>query len=122
MARGKDFKVLIAGGSIAGLTLANVLERLGVDYLLLESHGDIAPQVGASIGMLPNGLRVLDQLGMYEAVQALLDCKLSEGGTYEPGGKELKLVKLLEEELPRRCVTSPSSALDGGAPAVWLTD
>ena len=69
------FKVIIAGGGIAGLTLANALEvcashdtmNLGaddahqkgnIDYVLLERRKHIAPQVGASIGILPNGCRV----------------------------------------------------------------
>ncbi|OTA87927.1 hypothetical protein M434DRAFT_80753 [Hypoxylon sp. CO27-5] len=63
-----DFKVIIAGGGIAGLTLAIMLERFGLDYVILESHSAIAPQVGASIGLFPNGLRILDQLGCYESI------------------------------------------------------
>ncbi|KAI1800760.1 putative monooxygenase [Daldinia bambusicola] len=64
----KEFKVIIAGGGIAGLTLANMLERFGLNYIILESHSEIAPQVGASIGLFPNGLRILDQLGCYEDI------------------------------------------------------
>jgi 2-polyprenyl-6-methoxyphenol hydroxylase-like FAD-dependent oxidoreductase len=66
-----EFKVIIAGGGIAGLTLANMLERFGLDYVLLESHSAIAPPVGASIGMFPNGLRILDQIGCYEPIKKL---------------------------------------------------
>ncbi|KAB8200496.1 hypothetical protein BDV34DRAFT_232212 [Aspergillus parasiticus] len=64
----KPFKVIIAGGSIAGLSLALMLEKNGIDFLVLEAYPSIAPQVGASIGLLPNGLRILDQLGCYESV------------------------------------------------------
>ncbi|GAD92949.1 hypothetical protein PVAR5_1548 [Paecilomyces variotii No. 5] len=64
----KNFKVIIVGGSIAGLSLALMLEKNGIDFVVLEGYPDIAPQVGASIGVLPNGLRVLDQLGCYEKV------------------------------------------------------
>lgn len=64
-------KVLIAGGSIAGLTLANAFERVGIEYILLERWHEIAPDVGASIVIFPNGARILDQLGCYNAVQAL---------------------------------------------------
>ncbi|CAG9972556.1 unnamed protein product [Clonostachys byssicola] len=66
----KHFKVIIAGGGIAGLGLANMLEMAGIDWVLLESHNEIAPQVGASIGLFPNGLRILDQIGVYEAIRA----------------------------------------------------
>lgn len=64
----KPFKVIIAGGGIAGLTLANCLEKHGIDYLLLEVYPEIAPQVGASIGFMPHGLRVFDQIGVYSEI------------------------------------------------------
>ncbi|EKG19712.1 Monooxygenase FAD-binding protein [Macrophomina phaseolina MS6] len=73
-----NFKVLIAGGSIAGLVLANILEQLGVDFLVLEAYPEIAPQVGASIGFFPNGCRILDQIGCYDDIQAKLDESLSD--------------------------------------------
>ncbi|KAF7617473.1 putative monooxygenase [Aspergillus flavus] len=59
-------KVLIVGGGIAGLALALMLERNAVDYLLLEAYPKIVTDVGAGICMMPNGLRVLDQLSCYE--------------------------------------------------------
>lgn len=64
------FKVIIAGGSLAGLTLALVLERAAIDYELFEK-GEIAPQLGASIGLHPQTLRVLEQLGVSEHVERL---------------------------------------------------
>src|SRR4051812_30216048 len=67
-----SFKVIIAGGSIAGLTLAKMLETVGIDFLVLEAYPEIAPQVGASIGLCPNGLRVLDQIGCYEEIAKLV--------------------------------------------------
>lgn len=68
-----NFKVLIAGGGIAGLVLANILEQLGIDFLVLEAYPEISPQVGASIGLFPNGCRILDQIGCYDGVRAKLD-------------------------------------------------
>jgi 2-polyprenyl-6-methoxyphenol hydroxylase-like FAD-dependent oxidoreductase len=62
------FKVLIVGGSITGLSLALMLQRNGIDFVILEAYPEIAPQVGASIGLLPNGFRILDQLGCYEDI------------------------------------------------------
>lgn len=67
-----SFKVVIVGGSIAGLTLANMLEAHGIDFVVLEAYQDIAPQVGASIGLIPHGLRILDQLGLYEDIRKLV--------------------------------------------------
>ncbi|RCI07459.1 hypothetical protein L249_4529 [Ophiocordyceps polyrhachis-furcata BCC 54312] len=68
-----DFKVLIVGGSIAGLTLAHCLEKLNISYEILEQGRDISPQVGASVGILPNGARVLDQLGIFDQVEEAIE-------------------------------------------------
>ncbi|EEY18413.1 FAD dependent monooxygenase [Verticillium alfalfae VaMs.102] len=65
------FKVIIVGGSISGLSLANMLEKFDIEYVLLEGHSVIAPQLGASLGLLPSGLRILDQLGCYEKIKEL---------------------------------------------------
>ncbi|KAF8146894.1 hypothetical protein K438DRAFT_1868558 [Mycena galopus ATCC 62051] len=74
----QNFKVLIAGGSIAGLALANMLEQVGIDFLVLEAYPEIAPQVGASIGFFPNGCRILDQIGCYDGVRGKLDQELMD--------------------------------------------
>jgi 2-polyprenyl-6-methoxyphenol hydroxylase-like FAD-dependent oxidoreductase len=67
------FQVIIIGGSVAGLTLANILERYDIEYILLEKYNDIAPQLGASIGMLPYGSMVLDQLGVEEKISSMCE-------------------------------------------------
>ncbi|PYI26764.1 FAD/NAD(P)-binding domain-containing protein [Aspergillus indologenus CBS 114.80] len=59
-----DLKVLIAGGSLVGLTLAISLERAGIDYELFEK-GDFAPQLGASIGFYPQYNQLMHQLDRY---------------------------------------------------------
>jgi 2-polyprenyl-6-methoxyphenol hydroxylase-like FAD-dependent oxidoreductase len=64
-------KVVIVGGSIAGLSVANMLQLNNIDFVVLEGYPHIAPQVGASLGLLPHGNRILDQLGLYEKVLAL---------------------------------------------------
>jgi 2-polyprenyl-6-methoxyphenol hydroxylase-like FAD-dependent oxidoreductase len=71
MGKGKEssgFRVIIAGGGIAGLTLANALQLANIDYVLLEGRNVIAPQVGASIGIGPSGARILDQIGCYDDI------------------------------------------------------
>ncbi|GME33552.1 FAD binding domain containing protein [Neofusicoccum parvum] len=84
-----EFKVIIAGGSIAGLVLANMLEQLGIDFLVLEAYSDIAPQVGASIGFFPNGCRILDQIGCFDAIHAKLDSAMTTMYFKSPEGKVL---------------------------------
>lgn len=58
-------KVVIVGGSVAGLALANMLERAGIDFVILEAGREIAPQVGASISIQPQMARILDQIGCW---------------------------------------------------------
>ena len=60
--------MIIAGGGLSGLTLANALERADVDCVVLEGRGEIAPYVGASIAISANCGRALDQLGCYERI------------------------------------------------------
>jgi 2-polyprenyl-6-methoxyphenol hydroxylase-like FAD-dependent oxidoreductase len=67
MGKRPAMKVIIAGGGISGLTLANALEQAGVDYVLLERRDKIDPNIGQSIASEPNGARILDQLGIMEA-------------------------------------------------------
>ena len=72
-------RTIIVGGSITGLTLANALQHAGVDFLVLESRSEIAPQVGASLGLAPNGSRILDQLSCYEEIEKLAELVQSVG-------------------------------------------
>lgn len=65
------YQVAILGGGIAGLTLALILERLGITWTLWESHETISPEIGAGIGLLPNGFRILDQLGLLDKIEKL---------------------------------------------------
>ena len=58
----------IVGGGVAGLALARMLELSGISYRLWEAHRRFAPPAGASVGVLPNGLRILDQLGMIDSI------------------------------------------------------
>lgn len=80
------FKVIIAGGSIGGMTLAHALAQAGIDHVVLEGRNDIAPQVGASIVLLPNGLRVMDQLGMYEDLEEAMEPLQTAYGWTDTGG------------------------------------
>lgn len=67
----RPFKVVIVGGGFAGLSLAIMLEKFDIDYVLLESRDEIAPAIGAGIAVCPNGCRILDQIGCYEPLKAL---------------------------------------------------
>ncbi|KAL2870492.1 FAD-dependent oxidoreductase [Aspergillus lucknowensis] len=69
MTSSSKFRVIIVGGSVAGLTLAHCLHRAGIDYIVLEKGNQIAPELGASIGIMPNGARILEQLGLLEHLE-----------------------------------------------------
>ncbi|GJC77503.1 FAD-dependent monooxygenase andE [Colletotrichum liriopes] len=58
-------KVVIVGGSIAGLALGLMLQRIGVDFVILEAYKEIAPQAGASIAFFP-----MASLGCWEDIYA----------------------------------------------------
>ena len=66
-----SFKVLIAGGSVAGMALANMLERYSIEYELFEKHAIIAPQLGASIAIIAHGSRILEQLDCLDTIEAI---------------------------------------------------
>ncbi|KAJ6072057.1 Monooxygenase FAD-binding [Penicillium canescens] len=80
------FTVIIIGGSVAGLTLANILERYDIEYILLEKYKEIAPQLGASIGILPYGSQVLDQLGLEGQISSLCE-RVERMQTFGPAGE-----------------------------------
>ena len=63
------FKVIIAGGSVVGLTTAVALEKAGIDYVLLEKR-EIAPHLGASVSIHPHTQRVFEQLGIWPEIRA----------------------------------------------------
>ncbi|KAH8899052.1 FAD binding domain protein [Thozetella sp. PMI_491] len=98
----KSFRVLIAGGGVAGLTLANMLERFDIDYLILEAHGDIAPPVGASIGLFPNGLRILDQIDCYEPILKFSINSVHDGTLRNRNGKAVSHTPLFQKQLEVR--------------------
>lgn len=66
MSQKAPLKVIIVGGGIAGLALANCLQNTNIEFVVIEKRETLDPETGASIGILPNGARVLDQIDCYE--------------------------------------------------------
>jgi len=77
-------RVIIAGGSISGLTLALALQSAGIDFLVLERR-EVAPQLGASTGIHPFGHNILHQLGVHQRI-AKLGIPLVAGRSYDDYG------------------------------------
>lgn len=68
-------RILIVGGGIAGLTLAGLLYRRGVEPVVVEKRENY-DDAGYFLSLWPLGSRVLWGLGLYEQYRAL--------GTYMP--------------------------------------
>jgi 2-polyprenyl-6-methoxyphenol hydroxylase-like FAD-dependent oxidoreductase len=58
-------KVIIAGGGLAGLSLALTLDQIGVRCVVYESASELAP-LGVGINLQPNAVRELEDLGIGE--------------------------------------------------------
>jgi FAD dependent monooxygenase len=75
-----SFRVIIVGGGVAGLTLANSLQRANIHCVLLEARDEVAPLEGASIAINANGGRILDQIGaLTDIYNASTPCLRIEG-------------------------------------------
>ncbi|OMP86951.1 hypothetical protein BK809_0007037 [Diplodia seriata] len=112
MASEKPLKVLIVGASISGLTLAHCLDRVNIDYEIFDGH-PVAPPVGASICLLPNGVAVLDQLGLYKSLAAITR-KLKNVAIYASSGRLIKSTNdghLLEQSVGYTGCMLPRQAL-----------
>ena len=59
-------QVIIAGGGIAGLSLALTLHQIGVPCVVYESAGELAP-LGVGINLQPNAVRELEDMGVGES-------------------------------------------------------
>ncbi|MGY9049950.1 hypothetical protein P775_19015 [Puniceibacterium antarcticum] len=56
-------QITVIGGGIGGLAAALALRQRGADVVVLEQAGEIC-EVGAGLQVSPNGLRVLEALGL----------------------------------------------------------
>lgn len=70
-------KAQVAGGGIAGMTVAASLARHGFEVVVHERAPDLR-ELGAGLYLKENSLRVLDRLGIYERLEAR-GVRLAEG-------------------------------------------
>lgn len=66
--RPRPFRAIIVGGGLLGLTAAHMFERTDMDYVVLEQHDDLAPEIGSLLALNPPTFRILDQLDLLDAV------------------------------------------------------
>ena len=99
-----NFRIIIVGGSVSGLSLANICERLGIDYVVLEAHPKIAPGKGQSVAFHPPRSRILDQLGCFQPLVDLVEFPL-QNVTLRQEGRLLQKSYGVGEHILERQVT-----------------
>lgn len=65
----KKFRVVIVGAGPVGLYLAHALARDNIDFVVLERRAAIGHSTGSLIFLWPQSVRLLDQIGVYDAVK-----------------------------------------------------
>jgi len=115
-----DTEVLIVGGGLAGLTLANYLNRQGREPTVVEQAAEWRDG-GYGIGLWADGLAVIDELGLLDAARAHASApatfEVRTGGgdcltrTTLPGNRTLLLSihrsdlhRVLREAVPDECI------------------
>ncbi|KAH8886271.1 FAD/NAD(P)-binding domain-containing protein [Thozetella sp. PMI_491] len=63
-----QFRIIIVGGGVVGLTAANMLAKANIDFVVLERGSSLVPELGASLAIWSSTLRIFDQLGLYDAI------------------------------------------------------
>ncbi len=64
-------RLLVVGGGVAGAATACAARSAGLDATVLERRASLDPEEGSWITLAPNGLDVLDRLGLLEAARAV---------------------------------------------------
>jgi 2-polyprenyl-6-methoxyphenol hydroxylase-like FAD-dependent oxidoreductase len=64
-------RVVIVGCGIAGPVLGMFLRRVGIEVVICEARPRATLDEGAFLGLAPNGMNVLTELGVHEAVEAI---------------------------------------------------
>lgn len=80
-------RAVVVGGGIGGLTAAVALHQCGWRVTVLERAASLG-EVGAGIGISPNGLRALDVVGIGEEIRELAAWQ-GDGGVRAQGGRWL---------------------------------
>ncbi|HEX3305442.1 MAG TPA: FAD-dependent monooxygenase, partial [Streptosporangiaceae bacterium] len=81
-------RAVVVGGGIGGVAAAVALARAGIDVQVHEQAQQLA-EVGAGVSLAPNGLRMLERLGVGEQVRRLgvryaaSELRLPDGGTVQ---------------------------------------
>lgn len=69
----KPFRAVIVGGGLVALTAAHIFTKAGIDFVILERHENLLPEIGSLLNIWPPTFRVLDQLGLLDAMEPVLN-------------------------------------------------
>jgi salicylate hydroxylase len=136
-------RAVVVGGGIGGMAAAAALDRAGIDVQVHEQARELT-EVGAGVSLAPNGLRMLDRLGVGEGIRRLgarhvsTQLRLADGRPArheshqfaQPGRNvgihRADLLALLAEELPSGTVRTghrcTDFSQDAGAATVGFGD
>jgi hypothetical protein len=64
-------QIFIIGAGLGGLTMAILLERAGLNYLVFEKSHQGTQALGSATNLGPNVLPLFEQLGLYEKLEAI---------------------------------------------------
>lgn len=122
----EEHEIVIVGAGICGLATALALHRKGLSSLVLE-RSDILRETGAAIGILSNGWRALDQLGVGDELrQKSVPIRRGEDRWIDEGKREemkfltgearclkrVDLIKALADALPQETIRFGSQILN----------
>ncbi|EXC30732.1 hypothetical protein L484_027907 [Morus notabilis] len=94
----EELDIVIVGAGICGLATALALHRKGIKSVVLERSERLRAS-GAAIGILTNGWRALDQLGVGSRLRQT--AVLQQGKGEARGVKRSDLIDILAQDLPR---------------------
>jgi 2-polyprenyl-6-methoxyphenol hydroxylase-like FAD-dependent oxidoreductase len=86
-----DDRVLIVGGSFAGLAAAVALRRVGFEVALFE-RGDALRSPNVGVVMQITAMKALKKLGLLNAVQAIGGAPVQEIRLQSPSGRVLAVI------------------------------
>ncbi|KAI1805388.1 putative monooxygenase [Daldinia bambusicola] len=69
----KPFRIIVVGGGLVGLTTAHILSKTDIDFVILERHGSLTPEIGSLLNIWPPTFRIFDQLGIRDAIKPVLN-------------------------------------------------
>jgi 2-polyprenyl-6-methoxyphenol hydroxylase-like FAD-dependent oxidoreductase len=105
-----DAQVIVVGAGPVGLTAAIELRRRGVDVLIVDKRGSVAPWAKA-VGIQPRTLEIWDQVGV---VDAALDASITMRGQvmYVNGERTGELVFPIPDQVPYGFICLPQYATE----------